>query len=246
MHVTVWNEFRHEKSDTAVAAIYPDGIHSAIADFLRTQPDMTVGTATLDEPEHGLTQSVLDATDVLLWWGHLFHEEVSDAVVRRVQARVLAGMGLIVLHSGHASKIFHALMGTHTRRLRWREDGDMQRYWVMDHTHPIAQGLGDYFELPIEETYGEHFDIPKPDDLVFVSWAPGGEVFRSGCCWSRGLGRIFYFQPGHETCPSYYDGHVQQVIVQAVRWACRETIQPYQYSHSERLPDISPGHSEAV
>ncbi len=242
IRVTVWNEFRHEKSSAKVAAIYPNGMHETIAAFLRAQPDMEVRTATLDEPEHGLTQEVLDNTDVLTWWGHMAHGEVSDEIVERVYKRVMEGMGLIVLHSGHASKIFRKLMGTNTGLLRWREDGEMARLWVMDLAHPIVQGLEDHFDLPIEETYGEHFDIPKPDDLIFVSWIPGGEVFRSGCTWHRGLGRVFYFQPGHESCPSYHDKNVQLVITNAVRWAHRpQPVYQYVTGHTTALKDISLG-----
>ena len=236
IRVTVWNEFRHEKSSPKVAAIYPNGMHETIAEFLRKQPDFEVRTATLDEPEHGLTQEVLDNTDVLTWWGHMAHGEVSDEIVNRVYKRVMEGMGLIVLHSGHASKIFRKLMGTDTHLLRWREDGEMVRLWVMDPAHPIVEGLEDHFDLPIEETYGEHFDIPKPDDLIFVSWVPGGEVFRSGCAWHRGLGRVFYFQPGHETCPSYYDKNVQRVIANAVHWAYRpRPVYQYVTGHTGAL-----------
>ena len=146
-------------------------------------------TATLDEPDHGLTEAVLAETDVLTWWGHVAHDEVSDDVVERVHARVLDGMGLVVLHSGHFSRIFQRLMGT-TCDLKWREDGRRERLWVVDPSHPIAEGLGESFVLAEEEMYGEHFDIPAPDELVFVSWFEGGEVFRSGCTlparpWSR-------------------------------------------------------------
>ena len=242
IRVTVWNEYRHEKHNSKVAAIYPEGIHGCIAKFLGANEDITVRTATLDEPEHGLTQEVLDNTDVLIWWGHMAHAEVSDEIVERVHNRILAGMGLVCLHSGHASKIFRKLMGTNTHKLRWREDGDMVRFWTVDMAHPIAQGMGEYFELPVEETYGEYWDIPQPDDLVFISWIPGGEVFRSGCCWHRGQGRIFYFQPGHETCPSYHDANVQKVITQGVRWAYRPVCwQPLADQHTTRLPDISIG-----
>ena len=209
IRVTVWNEFRHENEMPEVAAIYPNGIHGAIADFLSKNEDMTVRTATLDEPEHGLTDEVLNNTDVLLWWGHMAHQEVSDEAVAKVCQRVNDGMGFIALHSAHASKPFSRLLGTRTDMLRWREDGDMQRLWVTSPGHPIAQGIGDYFEVPHDETYGEQF---------FISWHPGGEVFRSGCCFVRG-GRIFYFQPGHETFPVYYQKEIQTVITNAVRWA---------------------------
>lgn len=215
--VTVWNEFRHERRNDAVRAIYPDGIHAALAAALR-QGGLEVATATLDEPEHGLTQEVLDRTDVLVWWGHLAHAEVSDEVVERVHARVMAGMGLVVLHSGHFSKIFKRLMGTGCD-LKWREGNDRERLWVVSPGHPIAQGIGESIVLEREEMYGEFFDIPAPETLVFVSWFSGGEVFRSGACYRRGQGRIFYFRPGHETCPTYHHPDIQRVIGNAVRWA---------------------------
>jgi trehalose utilization protein len=216
--VTVWSEFRHEKTNPTVASIYPQGMHACIADFLRRDAALTVRTATLDEPEHGLTQAVLDATDVLTWWGHKAHAEVSDAVVARVRARVLEGMGLVVLHSGHYAKIFKALMGD-TCSLTWREATDKERLWVTAPGHPITRGLGPYFEIPAEEMYGEPFGIPTPDELIFISWFTGGEVFRSGATWRRGAGRVFYFRPGHETYPTYHQKEVQQVITNGVHWA---------------------------
>jgi trehalose utilization protein len=215
--VTVWGEHRQELSDPPVAAVYPDGIHEAIAAGLR-EAGFDVATATLDQPEHGLTEEVLAATDVLTWWGHVAHGEVDDAIVDRVQRRVLDGMGLIVLHSGHHSKIFRRLMGT-SADLKWREASERERIWVIDRSHPIADGLGEGFALDEEEMYGEPFDVPAPDQLVLVSWFEGGEVFRSGACWTRGRGRIFYFRPGHETYPTYFNGSVRRVIANAVRWA---------------------------
>ena len=218
IHVTVWGEFRHEKQNPQVAALYPQGMHEAIAAPLRADAGLAVRTATLDEPEHGLSATVLEETDVLTWWGHLAHAEVQDEVVARVRTRVLAGMGLIVLHSAHYSKIFRALMGD-TCSLKWREANDKERLWNVCPSHPIAAGLGDYFELPTEEMYGEPFGIPTPDELIFISWFTGGEVFRSGATWRRGHGRIFYFRPGHETYPTYHDQNVQRVIHNAVHWA---------------------------
>ncbi len=216
--VTVWNEFRHERSEPAIRAIYPDGIHGAIEAGLREHGIGDVRVATLDEPDHGLTAAVLEATDTLVWWGHRAHDEVSDAVVDRVHAAVLGGMGLVVLHSGHFSRIFKRLMGT-SCNLKWREDGRRERLWVVDPSHPIAAGLGESFALPEEEMYGEHFDIPPPDELVLVSWFEGGEVFRSGCTFRRGQGRIVYFRPGHESHPTYFDSNVRRVIANAVDWA---------------------------
>ncbi len=218
INVTVWNEFRHEKQDEKVQTVYPQGIHAAIAGFLGCEADLNVRTATLDEPEHGLTQEVLDNTDVLLWWGHMAHAEVSDEVVDRVQKRVLEGMGLIVLHSGHFSKIFRRLMGTNCS-LCWRELNDKERLWNLQPSHPITQGIGRFVELPQTEMYGERFDIPEPDQLIFISWYTGGEVFRSGCTWQRGHGKVFYFAPGHETFPIYHDAQIQRILINAVRWA---------------------------
>ena len=216
IRVTVWNEYRHEKEVPKVAKIYPEGIHGQIAAFLGSD-EIEVRTATLDMPEHGLTQEVLDHTDVLIWWGHMAHHEVKDEIVDRVQERVLKGMGLIVLHSGHKSKPFMRMLGT-TCNLNWRE-GDRERLWCCNPTHPIAQGIPMQFELEHEEMYGEFFDIPKPDDIIFIGWFRGGEVFRSACTFHRGYGKIFYFQPGHESYPTFYNETIQKIIKNAVTWA---------------------------
>ena len=218
IRVTVWNEYRHEREEERFRAVYPDGIHGAIAEGLRATGDFDVRTATLDEPDNGLPEDVLMATDVLIWWGHKAHEEVSDETVNRVQARVLHGMGLVVLHSGHHSKVFKRLMGT-SCNLIWRVADELERIWVVAPSHPIAAGLDRYIELEREEMYGEFFDVPPPQELVFLSWFPGGEVFRSGCCYARGSGKIFYFRPGHESYPTFYNGDVRKVIGNAVRWA---------------------------
>jgi trehalose utilization protein len=217
--VTVWNEFLHERQNPKITEIYPNGIHGAIMKYLESQLDFEVRTATFDEPEHGLTKEIVDNTDVLTWWGHMAHEKISDAVVDRVYHRVLFdGMGLIVLHSAHFSKIFRRLLGT-TCNLKWREAGEKERLWVVAGGHPIVEGISDCFEIESEETYGEPFDIPRPDELIFISWFKGGEVFRSGCCFYRGMGKIFYFRPGHENYPTYHNPNVLRVIENAIRWA---------------------------
>lgn len=218
IQVTVWNEFLHEKTDPKVQKIYPEGIHETIAAALRTDATFSVRTATQDQPEHGLTEDVLANTDVLIYWAHMGHGEVRDDIVARIKARVLDGMGLIVLHSGHHSKLFGALLGT-SGNLKWREGTDHERIWVLEPGHPIAAGLGETIELDAEEMYGERFDIPAPDELIFVSWFSGGEIFRSGCCYNRGAGKIFYFRPGHESYPTYHHPDIQRVIANAVRWA---------------------------
>jgi len=240
IRVTVWSEFRHEKINEKVRAIYPDGMHRIIADALALHTDLAVRTATLDEPEHGLTQEVVDHTDVMTWWGHMAHGEVSDEVVERIHRRVLQGMGLIVLHSGHFAKVFQRLMGT-TCSLKWREAGEKERLWNIEPGHPITQGIGEFIELPHTEMYGERFDIPTPDKLIFISWFQGGEVFRSGCCWERGHGRIFYFRPGHETYPIYKNVEIMKVIANAVRWAAPRVMASHECPNPPPLEPL-PGY----
>ncbi|WP_221564590.1 ThuA domain-containing protein [Alkalihalobacillus sp. TS-13] len=237
MNVTVWNENRHEQMNEKVREIYPEGIHGAIAQVLEKE-GFNIRTATLEEEEHGLTDEVLNSTDVLLWWGHLAHDEVSDDVVEKVKQRVLDGMGLIVLHSGHFSKIFKSLMGT-TCDLKWREADEKERMWVVDPSHPIVEGIGEYIELEKEEMYGEHFDIPKPDELVLISWFEGGEVFRSGCTYRRGQGKIFYFRPGHETYPTYHHAEIQRVLINGVNWAKPINHPKPEYGNAKPIETIS-------
>lgn len=220
IRVTVWGENRHEKIEEHVAKIYPQGMHTTIAEGIKENlgDACTVRTATLDDPEHGLTEEVLASTDVLTWWGHAAHAEVSDEVVERVHRHVLSGMGLVVLHSGHWSKIFVKLMGT-SCTLRWRNEHDRELVWTVNPTHPIAKGVPHPLVVDEDEMYGEFFDIPVPDELVFVSSFTGGEVFRSGCTFRRGHGRIFYFSPGDQDYPVYHNKDIRRVIANGVQWA---------------------------
>ncbi len=246
IRVTVWNEFIHEKKEP-IKSVYPDGIHGAIAQMLGNEPELELRTATLEEPEHGLTQEVLDNTDVLIWWGHCAHAKVEDEVAERVRQRVLAGMGLIVLHSGHLSKPFVKLMGT-VCRSKWRENDELERIWVIEPGHPIAAGLPEYIELEKEETYGERFDVPAPDELVFISWFSGGEVFRSGCCYHRGNGKVFYFRPGHEEYPTFYRKDIVRVLYNAVHWAKPSGGPIPTFGHYEAIEQVADkftGKSEA-
>ena len=222
VRVTVWNEGVHEATQPEIAAIYPRGIHGAIAEGLSDLlgDEVAVRTATLDDPEHGLSEQALEQTDVLLWWGHIAHDRVSDDVVERVRQHVLGGMGLIVLHSGHFSKIFIRMLGT-TCSLRWRnpEGGERELVWNVDPAHPIAEGVDQPIVIDAQEMYGEFFDIPKPDDVVFISSFTGGEVFRSGVTFTRGRGKIFYFSPGDQEYPVYFHPQVRRVLANGVRWA---------------------------
>ena len=243
--VTIWNEFIHEKEEP-IKSVYPDGIHGAIAQMLGRYDHFQVRTATLCQPEHGLSQEVLDDTDVLIWWGHVAHNAITDAECERVCQRVLDGMGLIVLHSGHFSKPFKRLMGT-VCRSKWRENDEKERIWVIEPAHPIARNLPEYIELAQEETYGERFEIPTPDELVFISWFAGGEVFRSGCCYKRGMGKVFYFRPGHEAYPTFYREDITQILKNAVEWAqpsCGPRPTLGHYEALESVNDKFAGRSE--
>ena len=217
IRVTVWNEYKHEREYENIGRVYPKGIHGCIAEFLGKEEDIQVRTATFDMPEHGLTEEVLKDTDVLIIWSHALQDEFSDKVAQRVQQHVLSGMGLIALHSAHFSKIMKKLLGT-SMTLKWKH-GEQENLWCLMPTHPIAAGIPEKIELPQEEMYGEYFDIPKPDDVIFAGWFSGGQVFRSGCTFTRGLGKIFYFQPGHEEYPIYYHPQIQRIITNAVKWA---------------------------
>ncbi|MEM0948077.1 MAG: ThuA domain-containing protein [Pseudomonadota bacterium] len=214
----VWGENVHEQTSKVVAKLYPDGMHACIAAALNEDPGIKATTATLQENEHGLPQTRLDDTDVLVWWGHAAHGKVSDAVIERVADAVYGGMGLILLHSSHFSKIFKKLMGTPCT-LTWREAGERERLWTTAPGHPIAHGVPNWFELEQEEMYGEPFSVPEPLETVFISWFQGGEVFRSGLTYQRGAGHVFYFRPGHETYPTYYDKNVRLILRNAARWA---------------------------
>ena len=232
INVTVWDETE------GPIGPYPNGIYQAIADFLVESGEFgTVRTATQPQPLHGLTDEVLEDTDVLVWWSHLYHGGVCDEIVEKVRKRVMNGMGLLVLHSSHASKIFTRLLGTDPGVLRWREDDELERVWVIEANHPITHGLPEYFDIPKSEMYGEHFGIPAPDELLFISWHEGGEVFRSGCTFKRGNGKIFFFGPGHEAFPIYYMPEIQQIIINGVKWAASPKFEPRVVRHTTESPE---------
>lgn len=221
LRVTIWNENIHEQQEGSVAAtIYPNGMHGAIRELLQNElgSGVEVSTATLEQDEHGLTIEVLENTDVLMWWGHEAHPQVSDEIVQRVYDSVLGGMGLIVLHSAHYSKIFKKLMGT-SCSLKWRSSKDRECVWSVNPTHPITKGVADPIVIPLQEMYGEFFDIPTPDELIFISSFSGGEVFRSGATWRRGLGKVFYFSPGDQDFPVYHHKEIGKVLANAALWA---------------------------
>ncbi len=223
--VVVWNEFRHEKRSERARANYPDGIHAKIKEFLDVEEDLEVTLAALDDEYQGLPDSLLENTDVLIWWGHMAHGEVSDELVAKIQDRVYKGkMGFIALHSAHHSKPFKAIVGTNGN-LTWGRD-QKEIIWNLAPSHPIAAGIPDHFILESEELYAEPFYIPQPDALIFGGWFEDGNIMRSGACFNRGAGKLFYFQPGHEYCRAFHNEYVQRIIRNAVYWVKPETSFP--------------------
>lgn len=216
MKIVIYNEHNAHHKEGKTLLAYPNGIHGALKDLFESHHhDVEVYTL---ENINSISDDTLKNTDVMVWWGHMNHQDVKDEVAQRIVDQVLKGMGFIALHSAHLAKPFKKLMGT-ACNLKWREIDEKERVWVVNPTHPIAKGLNEYFEIPHEEMYGEPFGIPTPDELVFIGWFQGGNVFRSGCCYQRGYGKVFYFQPGHETNPTFMMKEVQQVLLNAIDWA---------------------------
>lgn len=216
IRITIYNEYIHEQEYDDIRKVYPNGIHGCLKEFFDTVEGFETNVATFDMTEHGLSEQVLQNTDVLIFWSHARQDEFSEAVADRVCEHIRRGMGFIGLHSAHYSKIMKKILGT-SMTLKWRH-GDREKLWCINRSHPIAYKVPEMIELPEEEMYGEYFDIPKPDDIVFMGWFAGGEVFRSGCTFTRGFGKIFYFQPGHEEYPIYYRDEIRQILENAVRF----------------------------
>lgn len=232
INITIWNESEHK------GRAYPEGMNAALASIFEGRADFTATGALLADEAQGFPADRLEQTDVLFWWGHCKHEKVSDELTERICARVREGMGAVFLHSAHFSKPFRALMGT-TCSLSWRETfGERERIWTTNPYHPIARGIENGFRLDNEEMYGEYFDIPKPDDVIFTGWFTGGEVFRSGCTFERGKGRIFYFQPGHESFPIYRNANIRSIILNAALWAVRADEGPVDFKPDGGCPHV--------
>jgi trehalose utilization protein len=216
IRVLAWSELTEPKQ------VYPNGISGALAEHLGSRPDIDARTASIDDPDQGVSDAVLAQTDVLLWFGHVKHKQVTqesvDRVVRHVKER---GMGFLPLHSSHYSKPLKQLTGTSGSWRDYVENGKPARILVADPAHPIARGLED-FTIPAEEWYGEPYDVPTPEAVVLVGlYDDGREVARDGITWTIGSGRVFYFRPGHETYPIYFMDEVRRIIENGVRWCAR-------------------------
>lgn len=198
-------------------AAYPEGMGVYLKNILSEDGNDVTYIEVTDDGEQNYDEDVLKGCDVAVWWGHWYHDRVSDKLVDQLVENVQKGMGLICLHSAHRSKPFLRLLGT-TGCLKWREDAEKERVWCVDLTHPINKGVGEFVDVAHEEMYGEPFDIPTPDELVYLGWFQGGEVLRSGCVFKRGRGKLFYFNPGHETYPTYKNPSIVKILKNACEY----------------------------
>lgn len=218
--VVVWSE------GTAPKDVYPNDINGAIAEGLADMPGWEVITASIKDPDQGISDDLLKRTDVLIWWGHKKHGLVKNALVAKIENRVKnEGMGFISLHSSHFAKPNKALMGTECSWGAYEGDSSNLRVTVADPVHPIAKGVADFTTVH-EERYSEPYAVPEPEAVVFTGVheiKKGGEdPSRIGLCWHVGKGKFFYFQAGHETNPIFYDKNVRTIMRNAVEWAAPE------------------------
>lgn len=218
-NVLVWSE------ETVSDDVYPNDINSAVAEHLNEHDDLVARAVSIGEPEQGVGEDRLDWADTLVWWGHARHDDVTDETVDRVEAAVTDdGLGFVSLHSAHYSRPFTRLCGTSgdLGEVRYEDipPGETETVTVEASDHPLARGVSD-FALPDVEMFGEPFDIPEPDEVVFRSEFEEGGWFRSGVTFTFGEARGVYFRPGHEEFRIYHDPNVRRVIANAVRWTAR-------------------------
>lgn len=222
--VVVWSEGT-ASVDRGSREVYPNDINSAIADGLKPleAEGWKIVKAGLGDPDQGISDELLNRTDVLVWWGHKKHGEVSNDLVAKIDARVREGrMGFISTHSSHFAKPYRKLMGTPCSWREYKTDGTSVEIIVKDPSHPICKGVKN-FKLPKIERYGEPFAVPTPESVPLdgIYTKPDGstEPGRMGLCWTVGKGRVFYFTPGHETYDDYFRPEVRQILLNAVVWA---------------------------
>lgn len=220
MNITIFNEYHPNEHTGKAEKNYPGGIHIALKSIFESQ-EYDVVTATQEQACNGLTDEILDNTDVLLWWSKNWDNELLNSVADKVVSRIREGMGAVFLHSAKNSKPFLRLTGTTsaTAPVSWKEPGESERLFVVSPAHPIAEGIPSGYVIPNEEPYCEYFDIPKPDDIVFLGGFGNGMCIRAGVTFTRGAGKIFFFQPGHDSFPVYNDKVIRRIILNAVNWA---------------------------
>ncbi|MFH1372026.1 MAG: ThuA domain-containing protein [Planctomycetota bacterium] len=215
--VVVWSE------GTAPKNVYPNDICGAIAEGLKELKDWDVVEARLSDPNQGLPDELLNRADVLIWWGHKKHNQVRDGLVDKIVSRVKdEGMGFISLHSSHFARPNIKLMGTPCSWKEYLGDSNTLKITVKDPNHPIARGVED-FTIYHDERYSEPYAVPQPLAVVFEGTYTldngGTDTSRQGLTWEIGKGRVFYFQPGHETNPVFFDPNIRRIISNAVEWA---------------------------
>lgn len=218
--VVVWSE------GTAPKEVYPNDINGAIAEGLKELKGWEVVVANLSDPNQGLPDELLNRADVLIWWGHQRHDQVKDPLVSKIVKRVKEdGMGFISLHSSHFAKPNKALMGTACSWGAYVGDSTTLKVTVKDPGHPIAKGVKE-FTIVHNERYSDPYAVPTPQSVVFegIATLKDGKVDPSqqGFTWQIGKGKMFYFQPGHETNPVFYDANVGRIMINAVQWAAPE------------------------
>ena len=214
--VVVWSE------GTAPKNVYPQDINAAIAEGLKPLKGWDIVTASINDPDQGLPEDMLNSASVLIWWGHQKHGAVSDALVDRIVKRVRdGGMGFIATHSAHYSKPLKAILGTPCGWKYYIDDGARVDLVVKAPSHPIALGVKN-FTLPHTERYGDPFEVPTPETVVFdgIYTLPNGaaENAQQGMVWTVGKGRVFYFQPGHESYPIYFQDEIRHIFRNGVQW----------------------------
>lgn len=212
VRVRIWCE------GTAPRSVYPDDIDGALADVLGRQAGLVVSRGRLTDLQAGLSDQVLDASDALVWWGHLRHDAVPDDRALAVVKRVREGrLGFVALYAACGSKPFRQMMSMPCEPGSWREDGRPEFVSIKAPDHPIARGIAP-FTISKTDMFSEPFAVPEPETVVFVSSWQKGETLRSGLTWTIGKGRVAYLRTGPDNYPVLFHPSIRQAIANSVRW----------------------------
>jgi trehalose utilization protein len=230
IRVLLWSE------QTEPRDVYPKGISGALADYFNKLPGFEAKTATLNDPEAGLSDAVLSQTDVLIWFGHKKHNAVPDEAVDRVIKHVRErGMGFIGLHSAHYSKPLKKLLNASGSWRSYVNHGKPEQMWIVLPDHPIAKGVND-FTIPKTELYAEPFQVPPPEAVIVEGTWESGHRSREVMTWTIGKGRMVYIRAGHEEYPIYFMPQMQRLVANSVEWAAWRTNAPKNLKRREAGP----------